>query len=128
MGKSGQQDLPPPDRGAEASNLVRLVSDPAFALDKNIRFLEVNEAFADLTGMRLLTLQGQGLDTLSDQALRLQLEDLVQKARSPMGSITQGQLEISGNPYDIYIMASPDSINPTDLSYIIGTIRKRSVT
>ena len=125
MGNAQAQNLQVVDRNGEASNMVRIVSDAAFALDSRMKFLEVNEAFGDLTGMRQLTLQGQGLDTLSDQALKLQLEDLAAKAQSAMGTIIQGELDMSGIAHDFFVMASPDSLRPTEVSFIFGTIKKR---
>jgi PAS domain-containing protein len=124
MGDSDQNKKPstPIDRGSEASNLVRIVSDPAFALDANGNFLQVNSAFEEKTSMRLLTLQGQGLDALQDQALKLNLEDLVARARSQPGSIISSQLDISGISHEIDVQASAEE---DGIAYIIGTIKTR---
>jgi len=125
MGKGPGEQATPIDRMAEASNLVRIVSDPAFALDGNGLFLQVNTAFEELIGMRLLTLQNQRLDVLQDQALKLNLEDLVQRGRMQMGNIITSDLEISGIPYEIDIQVSPDAQDPTAASYIFGTVKRR---
>jgi PAS domain S-box-containing protein len=115
------------DRGAEASNLVRIMSDPAFAIDGQGTFLQVNSAFEELTGMRHLTLQGQPLEALQDQALKLNLEDLISNAKNQAGKIVSSSLEISGTNYDIDLQISPDEKHQGAYHYIIGTIKKSGV-
>jgi len=122
MGENDQNKKQPIviDRATEASNFVRIVSDPAFALDANCIFLQVNTAFEEKTSMRLLTLQGQGLEALQDQALKLNLEDLVAQARNQPGSIISSQLEISGILHEIDVQATAEG---DGIGYIIGTIK-----
>jgi pSer/pThr/pTyr-binding forkhead associated (FHA) protein len=110
------------DRSSEASNLVRIISDPAFALDGNGLFLQINSAFEDLTGMRLLSLQGLNLEALQDQALKLNLEDLIQRAMQQPGSIVTSQLDISGLNHEIDIQASREGEN---IGYYIGTLKRK---
>jgi hypothetical protein len=114
------------DRNAEASNLVRIISDPALALDDKGLFLQVNGPFEELIGMRLLTLLGQDLSILQDQALTLNLQDLLQKAKSSMGTIVTNSLEMSGVSFEIDMMASADTDQLEQIAYAIATLKKRN--
>jgi PAS domain-containing protein len=113
------------DRSAEASNLVRIISDPAFALDASGRFIQINSAFEELIGMRLLTLQGQGFEVLQDQALKLTFEELFRNAKSAPGTIVSNQLDISGLVFEIDMQVSPDGEDATKVSYVMATLKKR---
>jgi len=113
------------DRTAEAANLVRIISDPAFALDYNGHFIQINSAFEELIGMRLLTLQGQGLGVLQDQGLKLSFEDLLEGAKNAPGTIVTNQIEISGVNFEIDMQVSPDGEDATKVSYVIATLKKR---
>jgi len=114
------------DRGAEASNLIRVISDPAFVLDSQGLFLQVNTAFEELIGMRLLTLQGQDFNILQDQGLKLNLEDLLKNSKISPATIVTSQLEISGSTFEIDMQASPDSEEINKVSYIIATLKRKA--
>ncbi len=116
------------DRTNEASNFVRMISDPAIGFDTNGLIIQINGAFEELTGMRLLTIQGQNLEVLQDQALKLNLQDLLQKALSSPGSIVSGDLAMSGVNYEIEMQASPDSDTSGKVQYSIATLRKKNDT
>ncbi|MCC6276772.1 MAG: FHA domain-containing protein [Oligoflexia bacterium] len=126
MGSPSQQASQNIDRTSEVSNLVRIIANPAFALDENGKFIQVNAAFEELTGMRLLTLQGQGLETLQDQALKLNIDDLVSKARGQLGLIQTNELEIGGLNYEIDVQASAKENSPGEVQYYFGTIQRRA--
>jgi PAS domain S-box-containing protein len=128
MGRSqeGAHAIVPIDRAAEASNLVRIISDPTLALDENGRFLQVNGAFEELIGMRLLTLQGQDLQILQDQALKLNIQDLLDKAKVTPGNIVTNQLEIGGINYELDMQVSPHEQSTQRFHYALATLKKRN--
>jgi pSer/pThr/pTyr-binding forkhead associated (FHA) protein/PAS domain-containing protein len=124
LGRISQQPAegaPTIDRASEASNLVRIISDASFALDGNGHFLQINSAFQDLTGMRLLSLQGQSLEALQDQALKLNLEDLISRAKAQPGTVVTSTLDMAGVSFDIDIQASAEGHG---IGYILGTLKR----
>ncbi len=123
MSHSKEPEAPPPDRLGEASNLVRIVSDAAFALDSEGQFLQVNPAFEEITSLKMFNLQGQTLEAILDQALKLNLQDLVSRAQIQPGVVVSSQLEIGGSNYDLDLQAWADTFK---INYFFGTLKKRS--
>ena len=117
-----QTSMPSADRSQEATNLVRILSDAAFALDGRRTFIQVNGKFEELTGMRQLTLQGQGLEILTDQSLKLNLEDLLQSATTQPGQIVTGSLDFNGQDYEIDVQGFLDG---SAISFYFGVLKVR---
>lgn len=111
----------PVDRSQEISNLVRLLKEPSFALDGQDLFIQVNSAFEELTGSRFMTLQGQTFDQLQDQALQLNLQDLLSQAKLQPATVVSSELEIGGQIYELDLQVSTESTG--DIGYTLGIIR-----
>ncbi len=113
------------DRNGEASNLTRILTDAAIALDSRARIISVNAKFEELTGMRILTLQDQTLDILQDQALKLNLEDLFQKCCQQPQQIASAPLDMSGVQFELDSQAISDG---SEIFYVITTLKKKVET
>jgi len=121
-GQSGHQSFQPIDRVNEAANIVRMMENAAAAIDKDRLFLTVNTPFEDLIGMRLLTLQGQSLDILQDQALKMSILDLIDQSSNNTGLVVSNRLDFSGIPYEIDLQAVQA---PMGVAYFLISLRKQ---
>jgi pSer/pThr/pTyr-binding forkhead associated (FHA) protein len=93
------------DISSELIAMSRMQSSPSMSLSTDRRILNLNQRFEDLIGMRLATVEAQGLEVLTDQALKLNIEDLIERATQQPGMIQSGQLEISGVNYELEALA-----------------------
>lgn len=93
------------DISNELVALSRMQTAPSMALSQDRRFLNMNQPLEDLIGMRLATVEGQGLEVLTDQALKLNLEDLIERSNQQPGLIQSGHLEISGVNFELEALA-----------------------
>ena len=111
---AGDSPAPGPfeDIGAELTSLVRMHLMPAIAISQEKRIVMLNQKFEDLIGMRLANLEGQSLDTLTDQALKLNLEELLQRCDGQPSLIQTNHLEIGGHEYQIEAVALTTSGTP----------------
>ncbi len=116
------QELANIDYAGQANNIVRLMSNPAAAIDKEKLILSVNPAFEDLVGMRLLTLQGQSLELLQDQALKMSVYDLLEQSLHSPSFIMSNKLDFSGVPYDVDLQCVQ---GPGGVAYYLLCLRKQ---
>lgn len=94
------------DRNPEMANIIQLIGFPAIAIsseDNNI--YSVNPAFEERTGIDANNLLHGPIEKIPDQALKLSIEDLVQKAVSQPDHLSSNELEISGYNYEVAIQA-----------------------
>jgi PAS domain-containing protein len=87
------------DRGAEAANIIQLISDPAIAIDSSETIVFINSAFEELVGVRLASIEGQSIDALPDQALQLSIRDLLSKNNDQPHLIASNDIDFSGLTY-----------------------------
>lgn len=91
------------DRSMEASQLVENYPAAALAIDKNLSVISMNLAFEELVGLRLSQVQGQNYASLNDQALILNLKDLIDQSQANGFNVMTGQLEFSGKSTKIVL-------------------------
>lgn len=91
------------DRSMEAGQLVENYPTAALAIDKNQSVISMNLAFEELVGLRLSQVQGQNYASLSDQALILNLKDLMEQSEANGFNVVTGQLEFSGKDTKIIL-------------------------
>lgn len=96
-------DGAPTDRTMEASQLVENYPAAALAIDKNLAVISMNLAFEELVGLRLSQVQGQNYASLNDQALILNLKDLIEQSQNSGFNVVTGQLEFSGRSTKIVL-------------------------
>ncbi|MEZ4872860.1 MAG: FHA domain-containing protein [Bdellovibrionales bacterium] len=90
------------DRSREMENLVLLIGFPAIGIRLPDLVIEaINPAFEEKTNHAAGDLLHGGLDNIMDQALRLSIQDLLEKVQSVPDEIAVNQLEISGDAYEV---------------------------
>jgi hypothetical protein len=118
----GGSQAPRVDRTLEAQNIVQMLANPSMTLDKDRVLISVNSALEDLMGMRQATLQGQTLEILSDQALRMSITDLLDQATPQAGMIVSNLLDFSGVPYEIDVQAI---LGAGEVSYFLVSMKRK---
>lgn len=93
----------PSDRSMEAGQLVENYPAAALAIDKDLAVVSMNMAFEELVGLRLSQVQGQNYASLNDQALILNLKDLLEQSQMNGFNVVTGQLEFSGKSTKIVL-------------------------
>jgi len=89
------------DRTAEINNLVQIIGFPAIGvLHHNQSITAFNEIAGEILGFTHDSL-GQNIDSLGDQALRLNLKDLIDQCIINPAGLVNNQLEIAGSQYDL---------------------------
>ncbi len=91
------------DRTMEAGQLVENYPAAALAIDKSFSVISMNLAFEELVGLRLAQVQGQNYASLSDQALILNLKDLIEQSEANGFNVITGQLEFNGKSAKIVL-------------------------
>lgn len=94
---------PPSDRTMEASQLVENYPNAAIAIDKSMAVISINLAFEELVGLRLPQVQGQRYESLNDQALILNLKDLLDQSEANGFNVITGQIEFNGRSNKIIL-------------------------
>lgn len=105
LGRAAQAkpNATPSDRSLEASQLVENYSTAAIAIDKSMTVISVNLAFEELAGLRLSQVQGQNYETLNDQALILNIKDLIEQSQQNGFNVITGQLEFNSRTAKIIL-------------------------
>lgn len=85
------------DRGPEMTHLVEMMGFPSFAITlHNQSFSAINDAFEQRIGIEKHRLLYQPLNQLTDQAMRLSVEDLLGKVQAQPDQMAVNELEIAG--------------------------------
>lgn len=88
------------DRKLEMQNIVELIGYPAVAIraiDETIAAF--NPGFEEKTG--LLNSGGMSVFTITDQSLKLCLQDMIERIKLKPDSVITNELEFSGDPYQL---------------------------
>jgi hypothetical protein len=107
----------------EITNLAQLAQNAVLILDKDRLVIFVNPRFEDLSGMRLASVQEQSLEILSDQALKLNIIDLIERCALQPQLIASNTLEISGQDFEIDAQAI---MGTAVVEFYFVAIRKRA--
>lgn len=78
----------------EASMLIQHFRDPAFAVTPNRKILNLNSNFESLSQNSMDNLMMQGLDAIVDASLKLNIDNLMQKATQIPNQIHQEELDM----------------------------------
>ena len=93
--------VPTVDPSAEAENLVRVLNVAALVVDGQHTILAINADCEDLIGTNAEMLLQQPVAEIPDQALQLNLVDLIQQAEQSSGGMVSSELEFGGVSYTI---------------------------
>jgi hypothetical protein len=96
-------NLVPSDRSMEASQLVENYTTAAVAIDKSFIVISMNVAFEELVGLRLPQVQGQHYEKLNDQALILNIKDMIDQSQQNNFNVITGQLEFNSRTAKIIL-------------------------
>jgi len=92
------------DRFLEMQNLVELVGFGAFTVSASDQTVTAaNAAFEDATRLAAHDFVSQTVAGITDQALKLSLEDLIERASGQPDQIHTNDLEFSGEPYQLAV-------------------------
>ncbi|MCB0340604.1 MAG: FHA domain-containing protein [Pseudobdellovibrionaceae bacterium] len=90
------------DRSQEMHNLVQLVGFPTIAISAVNNTIDVvNSDFADRIGQSEAQLLHSPVSQLTDQALKLSIEDLIDRSRQTPDQMISNEIEFSGNNFEI---------------------------
>ena len=106
------------DRTLEMQNIVELIGFPALSIRASDETIAAfNPGFEEKTG--LIDIQEQSILKITDQSLRLCLEDLLERIKSTPDEVVTNELEFSGDPYEVAIQAIHGS---KDIAYYIVSL------
>lgn len=103
----------------EASMLIQHFRDPAFAITANRKILNLNSNFESLSQNSMDNLMSQGLDAVVDAALKLNIENLIQKSTQVPNQIHQEELDMGRGTIVIRCHAVMENDQP---GYFLFTI------
>jgi pSer/pThr/pTyr-binding forkhead associated (FHA) protein len=105
-GHNDQNAIVYSDRDSESQNLVQLIGLPALILDGQEDIIKyMNQQFETVTGLSFANLQRQPLGAITDQALKLSLQDLVARSRQQPHLIANDVLDFAGENYELCVQA-----------------------
>tara|TARA_B100000609_G_scaffold177356_1_gene155845 strand:+ start:19258 stop:20886 length:1629 start_codon:yes stop_codon:yes gene_type:complete len=90
------------DRNKEIENLVQMSGFGAMGISAlDLSILSVNEEFEHRTGVPVISLQGLTVNEINDQALKLNIKDLIERVDANPYEMAHNELEFSGHPYQL---------------------------
>lgn len=90
------------DRNKEIENLVQMSGFGAMGISAlDLSILSVNEEFEHRTGVPVISLQGVTVNEINDQALKLNIKDLIERVDANPYEMAHNELEFSGHPYQL---------------------------
>ncbi|MBX7232579.1 MAG: FHA domain-containing protein [Bdellovibrionales bacterium] len=94
------------DRHLEMGHLVEILGFAAMIISAHDRRITaVNQGFEEKTQMNPSQVVGQTVDTISDQALKLSLQDLIQRLEQNPDQLVNNELDFGGHPTQILAQA-----------------------
>lgn len=90
---------------SEATNIAQMIGYPAAVFSKSGNFVSVNTGFESLTGVNAMSIQGQALQFLPDQALQKNIQELMSQSQRQHNVIQTDRLDISGQMFRLNCQA-----------------------
>ncbi|MCB0394878.1 MAG: hypothetical protein KDD25_09970, partial [Bdellovibrionales bacterium] len=123
MDQSGGSVIPIVDPVSEAKNLCDAFTQPCMVAGPDQRVYAINLSCEDLIGANGGILNGRSIGDVPDEALKLNLEDIWQKAVANQMTIHRSQIEFLGVPYSI----QASTVNDADgVKYVVFTFNNES--
>jgi hypothetical protein len=104
---------------AEATQLVRIMMNPAFAIDRNGAIIAINATLAGLLNVSLNQLDSSPITSMSDDALLEIVPELIQKAQEHAGHFISSPIHFKGQ--DLELNVQPVK-GPSGTEYMIFTL------
>jgi len=90
------------DRNNEMANLVQMMGFPCIAISAHDRIISAsNDSFIERTGIQFDSLINAPVESITDQALRLSINDLVERVEAQPDQIANNEIEFSGESFEI---------------------------
>ena len=90
------------DRSQELTHLVQLIGFGAMGVTAHdFSIAAINQEFEQRTGMDGVGLLNTSVEEITDQALKLSIKDLIDRAQGEPDQMTANELEIAGVNYEI---------------------------
>lgn len=94
------------DRGPEMNNLVQLVGFAALVITAHDNAIAaVNAAFEERTGLQAFSLVNNSYETITDQALKLSIKDLIERLQMAPDQLATNPLEFAGENFEVVAQA-----------------------
>ncbi|MCB0414657.1 MAG: FHA domain-containing protein [Bdellovibrionales bacterium] len=94
------------DRSQEMENLIHVIGFPSIAIRaSDLIISSVNSAFEERTSLNSMDLIHNPIDAILDQALRLSINDLVDRCTAQPDQVHMNNLEFSGINFEITIQS-----------------------
>lgn len=119
----GDEALVEADRVSELTNLVSMVENGALAVLDTEQIVTANDDFYQITGLQPVDIENINLGDLNDQALKLNLQDLIEKSKGQPSQLAHNVLEFNGTDYTLMAQAV---FGRQEVAYYIITFNKSS--
>jgi hypothetical protein len=94
------------DRNREITNLIELVGFAAMGIyAHDLSIAAVNQSFEQRTGMTAQQAMSMTVNSISDQALKLSIKDLIERVDNKPDELASNELEFSGQDYQVVAQA-----------------------
>lgn len=108
------------DRNLEMMHIVELMGFPALAISSPDRMIRaINPSFEERTGLNSMQILNTSVDRISDQALKLSMQDLIVRLEAQPDQITSNNLEFGGIDYQLVAKAIFGSQNIAYFVFVI---------
>ncbi len=104
---------------SEAMQLVRIMMNPAFAIDNNGIIIAVNSSLSNILNIPLSNLEATPLSSFPDEAIIVVANELIQRAQSPGGGFISSPIHF--NHRDLELNVQPVR-GPKGIEYMILTL------
>ncbi len=103
------------DKSGEINGIIQIIGFPAIAFESNLTLAAFNPAAEDLLTFTA-DMIGFGTDKINDQALKLNIEDLLNQAQFSQGQLISNHLEINSEQHELLIQTV---MSQNEVSYYI---------
>lgn len=108
------------DRNSEMNNIIQLLGFEAIVINAGDETIAAgNDHFWDKTGLDPMITIGNSFLEITDQALKLNIKDLIDRISNDPTQLQQNELEIGGSPYQVTGQAI---YGTSEVSYYIITL------
>lgn len=94
------------DRNIEMTNIIELIGFPALAVSAHDNIISaINHAFEERVGLNGSDLLHANVESINDQALKLNVQDLLERVSQQPDQMATNELEFSGENYQVAAQA-----------------------
>lgn len=89
------------DKDNEARGMIRIITNAAIAIDKDLRIISVNNEFENFCGINAINLEAQDVEALYDTSLIMNIKDLLERSSIEPSQIHTNEIPMNGIDYDL---------------------------